>query len=103
MGAHRLTGNMYWTCNKHMIVLPQFSHVASVNLSQCTLVSHILSLKFLPALKKLELNWCTGLTPASLGTLVHLTGLTHLDISGCPEAVTDDSMRHFAGVFPRLY
>ncbi|BDA46985.1 probable f-box/LRR-repeat protein 14 [Coccomyxa sp. Obi] len=94
----RLTGNMYWTCNEHVLMLPQFSHVASVNLSQCTLVGHIRALKFLPALKKLELNWCTGLTPASLGPLADLTGLTHLDISGCPEAVTDDSMRHLAGM-----
>ena len=91
---------MYWTCDEHVLRLPQFLHVASLNLSQCTLVRHIPALKFLPALKKLELNWCTGLTPASLGPLADLTGLKHLDMSGCPEAVTDDSMRDLAGVLP---
>lgn len=94
----RLTGNMYWTCDEHVLMLPQFSSVTSVNLSQCTLVRQMPALKCLPALRKLELNWCTGLMPASLAPLADLTGLTHLDISGCPEAVTDGSMRHLAGM-----
>ncbi len=95
--VHRLSGNMYWTCDVHLLMMPLFPSVAYVNLSQCELVNHIHSLSALPALKRLDLNWCTGLTPASLHALAVLTGLSHLDMSGCADAVTDDSMRHLAG------
>ncbi|EIE21888.1 RNI-like protein [Coccomyxa subellipsoidea C-169] len=98
----RLSGNMYWTCDVHLLMMPLFPSVAYVNLSQCELVSHIHSLSALPALKRLDLNWCTGLNPASLHALTALTGLSHLDMSGCADAVTDDSMRHLADLHHSL-
>jgi hypothetical protein len=92
---------MYWTCDIHLLMMPLFPHVAHVNLSQCALISHIHALAALPALKRLDLNWCTGLTPASLGALAALTGLSNLDMSGCAQAVTDESICHLAGAhFP---
>lgn len=89
---------MYRTSGHHLRLVHMFPNVTHMDLSQCALVNSIQTLSSLPGLKRLDLNWCMGLTPSSLRHLAHLPGLSHLDMSGCAGAVIDDSVRHLAGV-----
>lgn len=88
---------MYWTCNKHIHDVFRFPSVVRIDLSLCAAVTDLSPLASLRALRSLDLNWCRGLQPASLAALSCLTRLTHLDLSGCPDAVTDDGLPLIAG------